>query len=200
MRILVLGLLMFFGCAVCQADEQYLYWGIGLEQDDGSIPQVTLAGSALDTGTYRAYIRQYAQPEVASPAVPASLRDSSLHQRLQLFNNPGEMSSYDYIQFEVENGMAVDTTAVFAQLVQDQAVSSFAIELFYDGGSGYEWYGRAAFAYNDSMSQYFHTGAMTTANPYSVNSYEEVPEPTSGVLLLVGLAGLALRRRKVQRG
>ena len=38
--------------------------------------------------------------------------------------------------------------------------------------------------------------ATTSANKFLNSSWQAVPEPTSGLLMLVGLAGLALRRRR----
>ena len=45
----------------------------------------------------------------------------------------------------------------------------------------------------DSKSFVFGNQATATAN----NKFDVAPEPTSGLLLLVGIAGLALRRRRV---
>ena len=47
---------------------------------------------------------------------------------------------------------------------------------------------------NDATSKTFTFGNQT-AN-LTANSFAVVPEPTSGLLMLVGLAGLALRRRR----
>ena len=47
---------------------------------------------------------------------------------------------------------------------------------------------------NDSQSVAFSTGTFSSGGWYSTGS---VPEPTSGLLMLIGMAGLALRRRRV---
>ena len=51
---------------------------------------------------------------------------------------------------------------------------------------------------NDSTSKAFgfaNQSANLTANKFNVST-EDVPEPTSGLLLLLGVAGLALRRKQ----
>ena len=54
-----------------------------------------------------------------------------------------------------------------------------------------------ALAFNSAMSNPSKAAAMNAADGYSATGwYTAVPEPTSGLLMLVGLAGLALRRRR----
>ena len=48
---------------------------------------------------------------------------------------------------------------------------------------------------NDSSGKTFAFGNQAAA--FSSNKFDVAPEPTSGLLLLVGVAGLALRRRRV---
>ena len=67
----------------------------------------------------------------------------------------------------------------------------------YDGGSAVKWT-----AATDVSANYYEPPATGTALALNAASFANsgtiasVPEPTSGLLMLVGLAGLALRRRR----
>ena len=52
-----------------------------------------------------------------------------------------------------------------------------------------------------SLVQYMSSmsGMARPAETYAVTAFTAVPEPTSGLLLLLGVAGLALRRKKMQK-
>ena len=91
-----------------------------------------------------------------------------------------------------EGGYSMDEGA-YARLNSVEG-GSFLVELWRDGVDDrvgyatYDWDAIAPFIV-DSFNQ---TGGV----PLSVTQPDLVPEPSCGILLLVGLAGLALRRRR----
>lgn len=77
-----------------------------------------------------------------------------------------------------------NTGSFFVELVKDNAVAYKSESMSYDALAGY-------------MSS--SIGMATPADTYGFSSFSAVPEPTSGLLLLLGVAGLALRRKKMQK-
>lgn len=72
--------------------------------------------------------------------------------------------------------------------------STFVVELLNASG---DVVGRSGlFEYSDIKSNIFGGTTPSGASPWTVTSLESVPEPTSGLLFLMGLAGLALRRKR----
>lgn len=73
------------------------------------------------------------------------------------------------------------------------AFSSFLVELYSDESS--ERVGWATIPYNTAMQYAFSDiTQQKLASLYTVT--QAIPEPSSGLLLLLGMAGLALRRRR----
>lgn len=105
-------------------------------------------------------------------------------------------------------GTSTDTSSnamsKFNGIVEGTAnnTSYFAQLVFTDGAGNTLTSEMAAFT-TDSAAEYgdinFTTGAKfadATAKVDYANGWVAVPEPTSGLLLLLGMAGLALRRKK----
>ena len=71
---------------------------------------------------------------------------------------------------------------------------SFVVELM---NSGLDVIGESAtFSYADIAPYIWSPMGQTGASAWTVTTFNSVPEPTSGLLLLIGVAGLALRRRR----
>lgn len=164
----LLFLAAFSAMLSASASDQYLYWMV----DDAA---------TVDDGTVLVQGGQY----------QAMIKDSNGY--LDLYANPGNATSKSYGQvFTFELGESMDT---FAKL--GGSASSFVVELYNygDASAPGSWIGQATLSWDNGN---ITTGGMGHANSASAISFTAAPEPTSGMLLLIGVAGLALRRRKIR--
>lgn len=149
------------------ASDQYLYWMV---DDEATIDEGTLTPG-----------NQY----------QAKIKDVENNTYLHLYANPGSPKSYgDAFTFEL--GESMDTFAMLPPSAS--SASTFMVELYnyVEGSAQGSWVGQATLTWtSDNVT----TGGMGHANPVSVTGFTAAPEPTSGLLLLLGVAGLALRRK-----
>lgn len=80
-----------------------------------------------------------------------------------------------------------------AYALVDSSYTSFMFELWDASGNQLAW---KTYTRDEVQSYIFGTTSTGGATPLKVGT-NMVPEPTSGLLLLMGLAGLALKRRKL---
>ena len=75
---------------------------------------------------------------------------------------------------------------------RDPAFSSFLFEFFNDNDDKVAW---AALPYSQAL-QYIYSDPTRPGGTDVYSVSQVIPEPSSGLLLLLGMAGLALRRRR----
>ena len=95
-----------------------------------------------------------------------------------------------------------DMSSVFAQLGNFGSGYSYFVELYNDSNDPKSIYARSTDAMSYSallnyIGEMKTSGMVTPSSSYGVTGFTAaaVPEPTSGLLLLLGVAGLALRRK-----
>ena len=74
---------------------------------------------------------------------------------------------------------------------------SYVAELYLETGAGDELVGISDIVtYADVKNQFVYANMDQKLAPYTFNAFTSVPEPTSGLLMLLGLGALALRRKR----
>ena len=114
---------------------------------------------------------------------------------LNLYDQSGDTGDYKfYISNLATANTGLSTSAGYAGLGEgvDYDDATFFFELWnqYDEKVGWKSVGYSALSGNI----FANTQSGSGSSPYVVSNV--IPEPTSGMLLLIGIAGLALRRRK----
>ena len=150
------------------ADDQFIYWMIG----EGA----TLDGNALESGDYYAkvstgygsgnYLNLYDSPDATSDGY-------------------GEVYTVNYNS----TYGSWETFAGFAS--EDNIPAKLFVELYADSDCK-NWIGGGDLEYTIGN---ITGGGMGHADVAVATTFQSVPEPTSGMLLLLGVAGLALRRK-----
>ena len=125
---------------------------------------------------------------------------TSVDQIVALAQDGKDLSAYQFGSGTVaDNGSAITAATVSGKTITysgsgTDTYTAFAVIFAEDGKTGSYTATTSISMANDSQSKSFLFGSQTTnlAN----NAFEVVPEPTSGLLLLLGVAGLALKRKR----
>lgn len=192
-RFIAVLLLVCGQTLLASTEDSYLYWMIS--------PDATL------TSVQGVDAKVSAAPYYARVGYADSSRDvfsQGLDTYLSLYVEPGGSTIRDYAgtidNIATQDGThpGIQTTPVFAALPGVTSNNyTYWIELLNDAGNvaGY-----ASIGTYETLSNYVSSlkGMAIPSIALSVGVFT-APEPSSGLLLLLGVAGLALRRRKLQR-
>ena len=110
---------------------------------------------------------------------------------LNLYDGNQDLDSYK-AGSTVSGGKYSTAGAYYAGYDSSTQFNTFLVELWQSGNDervGWQTYSLSA------LGDYIAGGMSQVSNPLVVS--QVIPEPTSGLLMLFGLAGLALRRRKM---
>ena len=171
-----LAILVGLGVLVAAADDSYLYWMVGSAADSLTYTEARVAYYTDSSDTRTGYLSLYA-PDLETESGTA----------------------VSYANLLTADSTSPNTVGLYAQLMSDTSYNSFAIELWNDstfvGWSGKYTYSEALAGMN-ILTPGSITAGLTTA--WAGSSYS-VPEPNSGLLMLLGMAALGLNRRRLRK-
>jgi len=184
MKKTIIGVLLALGTLALQADDSYIYW-----------LQDTATGSGVDVGgTYTARLVAF---EGTSEWVYGGGTYLTLYKAGE-GGTPNVSTGYASSQVNLLDG---GNTPRYANITAATGSSgwTYFIELFNEQGSIFARSSEGLSSANASAYVYTsNTGMSVPANGFSAPTFvaASVPEPTSGLMLLIGSALLALRRKR----
>ena len=174
-KLLAMSLMLGVSCAFA-SDDMYLYWmldeptlGESAGSGEATVKIAQFNGTEWSKGGESGYLTMYydtGSGKSASGGTELAFSDISDASPVYAFMGSSGADAYTY----------------FVEIYNDSGI-------YHSDGMSYS-----------SLSAYISTiksGMATPSDPMGVTAftYGAVPEPTSGLLLLLGVAGLALRRK-----
>ena len=179
MKKLLMAMALAGAAMVASAEDSFLYWMVDVGSTEYYKFNYATIKAANESGITSDYLSLYGSDR-------AEPRGTKLYAA-----NYGVDGKY-------ETGTTTGYGA-FAGVGGYGIGSRFLVELWTDGDTASDPANRVAFgwlSYDDVKNSIFAAGNMSGASPFTVGSTMLVPEPTGGLLTLLGLAVLALRRKQ----
>lgn len=152
--------------------DSYLYWMVG----------------DADTGANVTYDTTYVSGGGSVDYDYAMIKISGEDSYLTLYNTEGSLGT-DILDKGVTAAAGFSSSPAF---------SSFLVELYAERPEGEDdvMVGWTTLPYSTAMANYVYRDPTAAGSTGVFTVSQVIPEPTSGLLLLLGLSGLALRRRR----
>lgn len=167
MKKLLMAMALAGAAMVASAEDNFLYWMVDVgDSTDYAFNYATIKAKDA-SGNTSDFLWLYGQDSA-----------DKIGQRLYASNDAGTTTG----------------GGAFAGLENYGVGSKFLFELWTDGETRVGWTGWID--YSKLADSIFAAGDMTGSSPFTVGSTMLVPEPTGGLLTLLGLAVLALRRKQ----
>lgn len=179
MKTFVLSCLIFLGLSsVVLGEDQYFYWNFDWENSViDTIDNAWEKGARMGLVGYSTQNNPY-----------------NVTGHLGLYYNDVSPTTGDQILvYEGMAGNLVDGTHL-AKFEANPEDYFYFIELVNENGGLMGYYSLGGYA---ALTDYIVSAdqQIISRSPWSKTDYKAIPEPTSGLLLLLGVAGLALRRK-----
>lgn len=173
MKRIVFGLVCFALCMAAQADDSYLYW-------------------MVDTASAGSF-------DYSAVKVKAVSSDPGSESYLALYYGNSNPVGVGDAAFSVGRSDVVNAAdygiGFYAGLSQLFGTSySYVVELWNDGVVAQS----QTITYSEAAVQHIASLGGAGITPWMAGGFSAAPEPNSAVLLLLGCAALALRRKKVE--
>ena len=155
---------------------------------------MTMLAAVLLSGAASAEYFLYWQIDQSEATKPVEFSYAALYSLNAAEKEAEAVRLGDYVSAEADSKTTNPVNTFVDKSYTKEEDYQFQFKLF---DKDFEEVGLRSYNWEDLVSYAYSSMATTGATPLTITSFAgTAPEPTSGLLLLIGVAGLALRRKR----